>query len=125
MASFDEINQLSNDSGSSGGAGAGGGIGSDTIAPDFSAMIKDQLTSITELFVGAALLALGAILTFSGANIPLGIALMAVGALAVWDAVSNHWGEIAGILQGQVGLITANGILIKKILNLLDIHLME
>ena len=107
MASFDEINQLSNDSGSSGGAGAGGGIGSDTIAPDFSAMIKDQLTSITELFVGAALLALGAILTFSGANIPLGIALMAVGALAVWDAVSNHWGEIAGILQGQVGLITA------------------
>lgn len=70
-------------------------------------MIKDQLTSITELFVGAALLALGAILTFSGANIPLGIALMAVGALAVWDAVSNHWGEIAGILQGQVGLITA------------------
>lgn len=107
MAGFDEINQLSNDSGSSGGAGAGGGIGSDTIAPDFSAMIKDQLTSITELFVGAALLALGAILTFSGANIPLGIALMAVGALAVWDAVSNHWGEIAGILQGQVGLITA------------------
>lgn len=107
MASFDEINQLSNDSGSSGVAGAGGGIGSDTIAPDFSAMIKDQLTSITELFVGAALLALGAILTFSGANIPLGIALMAVGALAVWDAVSNHWGEIAGILQGQVGLITA------------------
>ena len=107
MASFDEINQLSNDSGSSGGAGAGGGIGSDTIAPDFSATIKDQLTSITELFVGAALLALGAILTFSGANIPLGIALMAVGALAVWDAVSNHWGEIAGILQGQVGLITA------------------
>ena len=108
LANFDEINQLSSNSdSSSGGAGAGGGIGSDTIAPDFSAMIKDQLTSITELFVGAALLALGAILTFSGANIPLGIALMAVGALAVWDAVSNHWGEIAGILQGQVGLITA------------------
>lgn len=108
LANFDEINQLSSNSDSSGGgASAGGGIGSDTIAPDFSAMIKDQLTSITELFVGAALLALGAILTFSGANIPLGIALMAVGALAVWDAVSNHWGEIAGILQGQVGLITA------------------
>lgn len=107
MAGFDEINQITSNQASGGGAGAGGGIGSDTIAPDFSAMIKDQLTSITELFVGAALLALGAILTFSGANIPLGIALMAVGALAVWDAVSNHWGEIAGILQGQVGLITA------------------
>lgn len=108
LANFDEINQLSSNSDSSGGgASAGGGIGDGSIAPDFSAMIKDQLTSITELFVGAALLALGAILTFSGANIPLGIALMAVGALAVWDAVSNHWGEIAGILQGQVGLITA------------------
>lgn len=108
LANFDEINQLSSNSDSSGGgASAGGGIGDGSIAPDFSAMIRDQLTSITELFVGAALLALGAILTFSGANIPLGIALMAVGALAVWDAVSNHWGEIAGILQGQVGLITA------------------
>ena len=107
MASFDEINQLSGDSGTGGSAGAGGGIGADTIAPDFSAMVKDQLTSITELFAGAALLALGAILTFSGANIPLGIALMALGALAVWDVVSNHWGEIAEILQGQVGLVTA------------------
>lgn len=108
LANFDEINQLSSNSDSSGGgASAGGGIGDGSIAPDFSAMIRDQLTSITELFVGAALLALGAILTFSGANIPLGIALMAIGALAVWDAVSNHWGEIAGILQGQVGLITA------------------
>ena len=108
LASFDEINQLSSNSDSSdSGASAGGGIGDGSIAPDFSAMIKDQLTSITELFVGAALLALGAILTFSGANIPLGIGLMAIGALAIWDAVSNHWGEIAEVLQGQVGLITA------------------
>lgn len=108
LANFDEINQLSSNSDSSGGgASAGGGIGDGSIAPDFSAMIRDQLTSITELFVGAALLALGAILTFSGANIPLGIALMAIGALAIWDAVSNHWGEIVEVLQGQVGLITA------------------
>lgn len=108
LANFDEINQLSSNSDSSGGgASAGGGIGDGSIAPDFSAMIRDQLTSITELFVGAALLALGAILTFSGANIPLGIALMAIGALAIWDAVSDHWGEIAEVLQGQVGLITA------------------
>lgn len=108
LANFDEINQLSSNSDSSGGgASAGGGIGDGSIAPDFSAMIRDQLTSITELFVGAALLALGAILTFSGANIPLGIALMAIGALSIWDAVSNHWGEIVEVLQGQVGLITA------------------
>ena len=107
MASFDEINQISGDSGAGSSAGASGGSGSDTIAPDFSSMVKDQLTSVAELFVGAALLALGAILTFSGANILLGIALMALGAAAIWDAVSNHWGEIAEILQGQVGAIVA------------------
>ena len=94
MASFDEINQLSNDSGSSGGAGAGGGIGSDTIAPDFSAMIKDQLTSITELFVGAALLALGAILAFSGANLPLGIGLMVAGAAGLAATATINWDTI-------------------------------
>ena len=108
LASFDEINQLSSDSGSGGGgASGGGGIGDGSVAPDFKSLIKGELVSIAELFVGAALLALGAILTFSGANIPLGIGLMAIGALAIWDAVSNHWGEIAEVLRGQVGTITA------------------
>ena len=107
MASFDEINQLSNDSGSSGGAGAGGGIGSDTIAPDFSAMIKDQLTSITELFVGAALLALGAILAFSGANLPLGIGLMAAGAIGLAATAAVNWNTIQEKMKGPLGKITA------------------
>ena len=108
LASFDEINQLSSDSGSGGGgASGGGGIGDGSVAPDFKSLIEGELVSIAELFVGAALLALGAILTFSGANIPLGIGLMAIGALAIWDAVSNHWGEIAEVLRGQVGTITA------------------
>ena len=69
--------------------------------------IKDQITAITELFLGAGLLALGAILTFSGANIPLGLALMAIGALAIYDAVTENWGGIAELLQGQIGKITA------------------
>lgn len=106
MASFDEINQLSSNSdesaGGIGGAGASGGI-----APNFASKIKDQITAITELFLGAGLLALGAILTFSGANIPLGLALMAIGALAIYDAVTENWGGIAELLQGQIGKITA------------------
>lgn len=106
MASFDEINQLSSNSDESAG-GIGGTGTSGEIAPDFTSKIKDQITAITELFLGAGLLALGAILTFSGANIPLGLALMAIGALAIYDAVTENWGGIAELLQGQLGKITA------------------
>jgi archaellum component FlaC len=106
MASFDEINQLSSNSDESAG-GIGGAGASGEIAPNFASKIKDQITAITELFLGAGLLALGAILTFSGANIPLGLALMAIGALAIYDAVTENWGGIAELLQGQIGKITA------------------
>ena len=106
MASFDEINQLSSNSDESAG-GIGGAGASGEIAPNFASKIKDQITAITELFLGAGLLALGAILTFSGSNIPLGLALMAIGALAIYDAVTENWGGIAELLQGQIGKITA------------------
>lgn len=106
MASFDEINQLSSNSDESAG-GIGGAGASGEIAPNFASKIKDQITAITELFLGAGLLALGAILTFSGSNIPLGLALMAIGALAIYDAVTEKWGGIAELLQGQIGKITA------------------
>ena len=103
LASFDTINQLSGDT-SAGGGGAAAGEG---IRPDFTSVISDQLSAIVELFTGAALLALGAILTFSGANIPLGLALMAIGALAIWDAVTENWDAIASMLQGTFGAIVA------------------
>lgn len=92
LADFDEINQLSASDTSGGGGGASGGI-----TPDFNSMVNDGLSAIIELFAGAALLALGAILTFSGANILLGIGLMALGALAIWDAVTTTPG-----LAGQL-----------------------
>lgn len=104
MASFDEINQLSG-SGASGGSGGGGSV--DMAAPDFSGPISDQLSAIVELFMGSALLALGAILTFSGVNIPLGITLMALGALAIWDAVSTNWEAIVTAIQGPLGAVFA------------------
>lgn len=98
LASFDEINKLSGDT-SSGGGGAG--------APNFVSSMKDQISAVTSLFVGAGLLALGAILTFSGINIPLGIALMAIGALTIYSAVSENWGAIKEALQGELaGIVT-------------------
>lgn len=97
LASFDEINKISGEN--SGGAGSS--------APNFASSINDQLSAIVSLFAGAALLALGAILTFSGVNIPLGIGLMALGALAIWGAVNTNWEEIKELLQGSLGAVVA------------------
>lgn len=52
-----------------------------------------------ELLMSGALLALGAILTFSGANIPLGIALMAAGAAGIVSAVATNWDAVEKELQ--------------------------
>lgn len=105
LAGFDELNVMDNQDNSS--ASGGGFDTSGGIAPDFTSMIDDSLSAILELFTGAALLALGAILTFSGANIPLGIALMILGAIAIWDAVSENWGAIKELLQGPIGWAVA------------------
>lgn len=96
LAGFDEINQLSDSSSS----GSGGGTGSlDTISPDFRGSISDQLLGIVELFTGAALLALGAILTFTGVHVLLGIGLMVLGALAIWDAATSNPGLAAALVE--------------------------
>lgn len=109
LADFDELTTISYSDNNSSGGGIGD-MGLDTsggIAPDFTSMIDDGLSAILELFTGAALLALGAILTFSGANIPLGIALMVLGAIAIWDAISQNWDAIKEILQGPLGWAVA------------------
>lgn len=102
LAGFDELNVMDSQDNSS-TSGGGGFDTSGGIAPDFTSMIDDGLSAILELFTGAALLALGAILTFSGANIPLGIALMVLGAIAIWDAISENWDAIKEMLQGPLG----------------------
>lgn len=96
LASFDELTSISNGASSS---------TSSAVTPDFTSGINDQLSAVAGLFVGAALLGLGAILTFSGASIPLGLALMVMGGLSIWSAVSQNWNEIANALKGQLGKI--------------------
>ena len=98
IAGFDEINLSSSEDTSTSATG--------TTAPDFSAVIDTQLGEI-EGIVGVALLAIGAILTFSGWNIPLGIALMAAGALTLFGVAKENPGALISMLQGQIGLIVA------------------
>lgn len=95
LASFDELTSISKNTANT----------STGVTPDFTSGINDQLSAVAGLFVGAALLGLGAILTFSGASIPLGLALMVMGGLSIWSAVSQNWNEIANALKGQLGKI--------------------
>lgn len=52
-------------------------------------------------------LVIGAILAFSGVNIPLGIGLMMLGAAALGTAVALNWGAVKGFLQQNINEIIA------------------
>lgn len=106
LLGFDEINKLSSeDTGSSGG----GGGGSTGIDPDFSEFdteeYKNKIDELT-VYLSGALLALGAILAFSGANIPLGIALMAAGAISLAAVVKENWGAMSDELKNAIATVT-------------------
>lgn len=56
--------------------------------------------------VGGALLAVGALLTFSAANIPLGLALMAAGAATLGSTIALNWSAMDPELKASVSRIT-------------------
>lgn len=100
LAGFDEINSLgSPDTGGGGGGSANG------VAPDFSGFdtseYKDRIDELT-VYMSGALLALGAILAFSGANIPLGIGLMAAGAIGMASVVKANWNSMSSPLKSAI-----------------------
>ena len=100
LAGFDEINKLDSNEPSAGGGGGGVDIGAnftDFDTEKYKAKI-DELTA----YVSASLLALGAILAFSGANIPLGIALMALGAVGLVTEIATNWSALKESLQGPM-----------------------
>ena len=68
--------------------------------------VKDSIMKIM-LIVGGAVFAIGAILAFSGANIPLGIGLMLTGAVILGTAAKLDWNRLKKSLQGTLGIITA------------------
>lgn len=64
-------------------------------------------TGVLIAIISAALLAIGAILAFSGIALPLGIALIALGAAGLAAEVALNWGAIKDALQGPIGDIVA------------------
>lgn len=64
-----------------------------------------QAIGTLEGIVGGALLTLGAILAFTGVNIPMGIALMAAGAVSLVSAVALNWDALTGDVTSSVTTI--------------------
>lgn len=60
-----------------------------------------------ELVLGPALLVIGAVLTFSTANIPLGLALLAAGAISLARALFVDWDKIPNEIRTTVATIEA------------------
>jgi len=68
--------------------------------------LRGQVATITAI-VSGSLLALGAVLAFSGAATPLGIGMMAVGAVGLASTVAANWDVITNALRGTIGKATA------------------
>lgn len=68
--------------------------------------LRGALKNITGIVAGFGL-ALGAILTFSGVNLPLGIAMLAVGAGSLVASVGLAWGSTNGKVTSLLGSLTS------------------
>lgn len=78
-------------------------------AIDWNALNSPFETAITaiEAIVAVAFLAIGALLAFTGANIPLGIGLLAIGALTMGAAiVTPNWETLPSSVQNVISIIT-------------------
>ena len=118
-AGFDELNVFAPNTGSGSGAGAGGAGGFDFDLPTYDflgdavqtrigeikKMIEDTLAEITTI-VSGFILAVGAILVVTGVNIPLGVGLMAAGAVGLAATVGLNWTAMSSELASTLALIT-------------------
>ena len=127
---IDELNVISpptankGSGGSGGSGGAGGGLGGfedlgvgslwdesifDQIqfeVDKIKTLLKDALTQVTAIIAGF-MLAIGTILVVSGANIPLGLALMAVGAVTLVGVIAQNWNCMSEQLAKTLTVVTA------------------
>lgn len=90
LAPFDELNTIS-------GNDAGGGSKSGGNSVDFDSDIGSGVNAVIALMTGIALIAIGAILAFSG-HVGVGIAMMVAGALTVYGVYASDGGEAAKTL---------------------------
>lgn len=66
-----------------------------------------KAVGMLEAIVGGAMLAFGAVLALSGANIPLGLGMLAAGFVSVVSAVALNWDSLTGDMKSSLGAITA------------------
>ena len=66
--------------------------------------IKKIISTIMDI-VGGAFLAIGALLAFSGTNIPVGIALIAAGALSLISSTAMNWDSLRSSLSKVIAKI--------------------
>lgn len=84
-------------------------LGHSVIALSWNGLSVKTQKKIAEIeaYVSIALLGLGAVLAFSGVNIPLGIGLMAAGALAMYHSAKVGWNVLDKKVQEKITLIEA------------------
>lgn len=123
LAGFDEINQLADfsDSTSDLNSALGGGLPGDfgldlsQYAYDFDGdIITNKVNDVLQKILGIGgflLLVLGILLTFSGASIPLGLALIASGAMMIATEISLNWSETENKVMAVIsGIMAAVGV---------------
>ena len=111
LLGFDEINRLEEPSDPSGGGGGGSALDpsqmfTDTPLYNWAKKIRDNLALI-EMTAGGFLLGLGCILLFTGANVPLGLGLIAAGAAMFAHALKENWDTVNPKIAKVVADITA------------------
>lgn len=116
LLGFDEINRLNAEN--KGGGGAAGADFSNMFeeaeinekvkkyaekTQKIIDMINDFIHSVIGILITSiGLFVIGVILTFSGANIPLGIGLMLAGAHLFGKEIAQKWGELPQTLRAQI-----------------------
>lgn len=88
------------------GAGMGIVIGGATAGAIW--IIQNVESTVEKVFgiVSAAALAVGAILAFTGTNIPLGIGLMAIGAVSMGSQIAMNTDALSDEVKGVIAVIT-------------------
>lgn len=124
LAAFDELNVMQKeDEGdydepldSIGGGGLAPISAGDAPEPTWDGIDVGKITNtLAEIMfiLGGFLLAVGAILAFSGINIPLGITLMVFGALLMYTAAQEQWGELPQKVKDAInGILLFTGIVL-------------
>lgn len=123
LAGFDEINQLADfsdntsDLNSALGGGLPGDFGLDLsqYAYDFDGdIVTNKVNDVLQKILGIGgflFLVLGILLTFSGASIPLGLALIASGAMMIATEISLNWSETENKVMAVIsGIMAAVGV---------------